>query len=547
MRAALIICFLVSVFSGLQAQQDAPRWDNPRSHRWPDECRPVSIPSSMDNTIQKAWFFDTNSNHAKPLIVSLHTWSGDYNQKDPLVKEVLMRDWNYIHPNFRGANNRPAACASPLALSDIEDAIQFAVKNGKVDTSEIHIIGVSGGGHAALAAYMKLDYPVKSFHSWAPISDIQAWYWESLERGNKYANDIEAVTSGGKMFDPATAIERSPYYMEYLPEKRENSELYIYAGIHDGYKGSVPISHSIKMFNKLVGEMDSSKVHQKISDSLHLALLARRVPPQESQQLKIGDHEVHLRKKIPGLYLTIFEGGHEMIVPQALSLLPIKGHAHKQPLNILTIGDSNGALKYGWPEQLKKLLPWSTIVNHSIPGNTIGFNNLGQSRLNTLKNIDRCLDHAIKKMEPNLPDYIFICLGTNDAKKTFKNRQNQVGANMEQLIRNIKQHDDLKYNNSVKICILTPPPMDPQKINTAKYGGGNERIQRMAGTFKSLSQNYGCGFINLYEKLKNDNGFNTRDGVHLKAKSQYLIARYITNYLNQKASKRKNELKTNEK
>ena len=94
------------------------------------------------------------------------------------------------HPDFRGANNKPEATCSTLVLSDIEDAIDFALKHTNADPQEVHIIGVSGGGLATLYAYMNIQYPVKSFSAWVPISDIDAWYWESVGRKQKYADDI---------------------------------------------------------------------------------------------------------------------------------------------------------------------------------------------------------------------------------------------------------------------------------------------------------------------------------------------------------------------
>ena len=60
---------------------------------------------------------------------------------------------------------------------------------------EVHIIGVSGGGFATLAAFMNIEYPVKSFSAWVPISDIEAWYWECVGRGSRYAEDILSVVS----------------------------------------------------------------------------------------------------------------------------------------------------------------------------------------------------------------------------------------------------------------------------------------------------------------------------------------------------------------
>lgn len=67
----------------------------------------VEIPSTKDGEVQKAFMYKSTSKTSQPLIVSLHTWSGYYNQTDPLTKEILARDWNYIHPDFRGANRTP--------------------------------------------------------------------------------------------------------------------------------------------------------------------------------------------------------------------------------------------------------------------------------------------------------------------------------------------------------------------------------------------------------------------------------------------------------
>ena len=58
------------------------------------------------------------------------------------------------------------------------------------------------------------------------------------------------------------------------------------------------------------------------------------------------------------------------------------------PLKILAIGDSNGEFDFGWVAQLQKIRSVDKIVNTSISGNTIGFDNLGRKQLNTLKNID---------------------------------------------------------------------------------------------------------------------------------------------------------------
>lgn len=156
-----------------QAEEEF-EWDSTEKVEWSDSFRSVDIPSSKDSTIQPAYFRKTMLDEPQPLIVSLHTWSGGYSQKDPVTADIEARDWNYIHPHFRGFNNRPEAMVSDLVLADIDDAIDYAIAHGNVDSDQIHIVGVSGGGLATLAAYMELDRPIKSFNAWVPISDLNA-------------------------------------------------------------------------------------------------------------------------------------------------------------------------------------------------------------------------------------------------------------------------------------------------------------------------------------------------------------------------------------
>ena len=522
------------ICSGISAQVPGNKVNTPVKS-WPEKFVTVDILSSSDGTVQKAWFYKSGSDKPQPLIVSLHTWSGDYNQEDPLTKEILLRDWNYIHPDFRGFNNKPQACGSDLVISDILDAINYAVKKANADASNVHIIGVSGGGYASLLAFMRLNYPVKSFNAWASISNLNDWYYECKDRGLKYANDLEMVTTSGKGFDKSEALKRSPVQMEYNKEMRKGSTLNIYAGINDGYTGSVPISQSINMFNKLLKDMYPDRMNEIIPDSTKNSLLARNIIPFLENNSELGGRNIHLFKNLPDLHLTIFEGTHEMLVPQALALIPTgnRSDIKIRKLNILTIGDSNGAGPDGWPEQLKKLLPYSTIINKSISGNTIGFDNLGQANLNTLKNIDRYLEEAFKQLGINKQiDFVFINLGTNDTKVIFKEQQKEVPENMSLLIQKIKTY--LKSNNRKlpEICIVTPSPMDEEKINKEKYGGGDEQIRKNNILFRKVAGRNNIGFLNTYSQLKKDFAQKTSDGVHLDPKTQFQLATIIADYLN---------------
>ena len=169
------------------------KWDDTLNMNWPAGFNKIELLSTADNSLQPSIFYKS-SKSGQPLIVSLHTWSGDFTQLDSISWEIKDRDWNYIHPNFRGPNFTEDACGSDLVIADIEDAIHYAIKETGANPKEVHIIGVSGGGHAAMMCYMKLKYPVKSFSSWVGVSNLKDWYFENLGRGQHYATDILRVT-----------------------------------------------------------------------------------------------------------------------------------------------------------------------------------------------------------------------------------------------------------------------------------------------------------------------------------------------------------------
>lgn len=530
--AIFTICF----FLGKVTSAQQPVWDNTNASIWDSSFQSVAIPSSADGALQQAYFFKSVQRRPQPLIVSLHTWSGDYQQKDPLAKEILARGWNYIHPDFRGMNRKPDAMGSPLVLADIKDAIEYAVKNGNVDTSEIHIIGVSGGGYATLCAYMQLDYSVKSFTAWAPISNIEAWYWESIGRHQKYADDILGALGG--TFDIVEARKRSPLFQNFPSNKRRQASLYIYEGIHDGYTGSVPITHSLNMYNRLVAGSkyqvnDPDSISQLartdkllVSDREIIELLTKRTLPLSLQTGKaLFGRNVYLQKQTDNIHLTIFEGTHEQL-PQALACIPVQ-QQEQNPYHILTIGDSNGEIVGGWVDQLRQRLPKARIVNMSESGRTIGFDNSGVPRSNALRNMDSYLVEAKKRSNKTAYDLIIVCLGTNDTKSEFSNRQDEVLGNFSKLLTKIRKH--AIAGKKTRLLYVTPPPIVEK---SEKYQGSNERLAILVPQLMRKAQSLGFEPINVYDPLLGVLDHYAKDGLHMVAEGQALLAAQIVAALN---------------
>lgn len=295
------------------------KFDDTRQTDWSNDFEIVEIKSIKDNSVQNAYFYKSKSNEPKPLIVSLHTWSGDYSQNDDLSEICKQKDLNYIHPDFRGANKTANACCSDLALADIDDAITYAIKNSNVDTTKIYVIGVSGGGYATLSTFMKSKHKIKKFSAWASITDLIAWYNESKIRNNNYAENILDCTGSENGLNIENAKQKSPLYWNSPTEKLQSSKLFIYAGIYDGIQGSVPITHSINFYNKLLSDMKVSDSLNYVSITEKLNLLEKREPLGEFGN--IADRKICLKKEFGNVRLIIFEGNHEMLTEFALNEL----------------------------------------------------------------------------------------------------------------------------------------------------------------------------------------------------------------------------------
>ena len=297
---------IAAIYVGAQQKQGTPS-DASRTV-WPAAFQRAEIPSSVDGARQAAYFLSAPATEdKKPLVVSLHAWSFGFEQDDPIARRVLQAGWNYIRPDFRGANRTPDACLSRKALSDIDDAIAYAKARAPVDERFVFVAGVSGGGLATLGTYMRSRHDVRLFLAWVPISDLAAWYGESVQRKNKYAQEILAVTSSKEALNAEEARRRSPLFMGGPIMSRARLEMY--AGIHDGHTGSVPVSQSLRFFNRLAGQY--GRADAQVSEK-EIASLLNEIGDQGATG-KIDGRAVVFHRDIPQVSVTLFEGSHEML------------------------------------------------------------------------------------------------------------------------------------------------------------------------------------------------------------------------------------------
>ncbi len=62
------------------AQKKEATWDNTTNKNRGSDFKLVQVKSFVDHVLQNAWYHQSKKLSPQPLIVSLHTCSGDYNR-----------------------------------------------------------------------------------------------------------------------------------------------------------------------------------------------------------------------------------------------------------------------------------------------------------------------------------------------------------------------------------------------------------------------------------------------------------------------------------
>lgn len=288
---------------------------------WPENVVTIQITSSFDATMQPALLYSPDLAEPRPLLVALHTWSDDYTQEMsvPYAKWCIENDWIFIHPDFRGPNNKPVATGSEAVISDVLDAVKYAQTTSRVDSSRIYLVGCSGGGYTALLLAARAPQVWAGVSAWVPISSLKNWYRECVASGRRYADDL--VKSCGGVPGASAAVDQE--YARRSPLTYLNPSLTvpldINAGIHDGHTGSVPIRHSLDAFNVVADTAD-----QILETEIQFFVNNEAVPPHLQQPLDdpfYGEKIPLFRRTSRAARLTIFKGGHEIIFEAALNWL----------------------------------------------------------------------------------------------------------------------------------------------------------------------------------------------------------------------------------
>lgn len=309
----------------------------------------ITYPCSFDGSQQPMRIQQAEVEGPRPLLVWLHTWGGDCEQAaDTAYHLARQLQWHLIQPDFRGPNWTPLACASAAAKQDVVDAMNWAEAHWAVDADRIYVMGGSGGGHMAMAMAAHCPKRLAAVSAWCGISDITLWHSEcdEHEKYANYARNIEACV-GGRPGASASIDQdlraRSP---RFHITAAAGLPLDLNHGVLDGKTGSVPFHHTILAYNALALVQGDKIVSEE--EIVQLDSQGHLSDPQDDDtdpDPLYPNRSIHLRRRSGTVRLTIFEGGHDLLVSAGIAFLA--AHTRGQPPRpIVLVGhETNGEQK----------------------------------------------------------------------------------------------------------------------------------------------------------------------------------------------------------
>ena len=227
----------------------------------------ITVTSTIDGSAEPSLLFVPDRQDRVPLLVGLHSWSfARHNQVEAMLPYAQRLGWCLLLPEFRGPNlasnpRAEQACASVRAKQDILDAVRHVTDAfpDRIAMDQVFLLGGSGGGHMALAMAAYAPELWRLVSSWCPITDVAAWHTQNPN----YVAGMERCCGG----PPATAMAeyrcRSP--VSYAAGIAK-AHVHIY---HGKWDESVPFTHSLQLYTSVLDADPDARVYLTIFDGGH--------------------------------------------------------------------------------------------------------------------------------------------------------------------------------------------------------------------------------------------------------------------------------------
>lgn len=277
----------------------------------------ITISSSKDGQSQRAfWLPPPTSAGKRPLLVVLHSWSAGYRQEAgiPFAQWADQQGWAMIHPDYRGPFDDPQATGSQVAVTDVLDAVDYAVEEGEVDSDRVFLVGFSGGGMMSLLMAGQHPDRFAGAASWVPVHDLRQWHAYNRDEAPQrdYRREIEASCGGDPARERAAreeCRERSPR-AHLDAARRAKVPIYIGAGLKDRL---VPPDNALRSYNQLADPDD------RIGPSALRAVAGNLLPGRLRGSIAgptffdSGDPKVLFARRSGPVSVVLFDGRHDLV------------------------------------------------------------------------------------------------------------------------------------------------------------------------------------------------------------------------------------------
>lgn len=118
-------------------------------------------------------------------------------------------------------------------------------------------------------------------------------------------------------------------------------------------------------------------------------------------------------------------------------------------------------------------------------------------------------------------DIIILMLGTNDFKERLNQTAEEIGRNIEELIKVITSFTAEKNSKPLQLILLSPPYVD-ESVTGVKdnYLGAEKKSKKLAYFYEKVAKAYNCEFLDIARFIKP----SKIDGYHLEPESHQIIA-----------------------
>lgn len=139
----------------------------------------------------------------------------------------------------------------------------------------------------------------------------------------------------------------------------------------------------------------------------------------------------------------------------------------------------------------------------------------------------RGITDLLTELDQQQPDWLVLMLGTNDLFPAFGLTAQQVAANLEKMISELKEHCAQRQLIQPKVLILAPPAINHSGSFAQLFRGAEQQSQLLATYYQDLAVRQDCEFLDVAQHIT----ATLQDGVHMNEIQHQALAEALAQKL----------------